>query len=89
MALALAYRTMMIEGLSLRLNQEIMKGGHSMPNKNAELVASEKKAPIKDEVREQLLLYTKECIWLVKKPLAHLAESFIDRVISFVIDALG
>ena len=60
-----------------------------MLNKNAEIVVSEKKVPMKDEVREQFKLYTKECIQSVKKPLEHLAESLIDRVICWVIDAVG
>lgn len=60
-----------------------------MLNKNAEIVVSEKKVPMKDEVREQFKLYTKECIKSAKKPLEHLAETLIDRVIYWVIAVLG
>jgi hypothetical protein len=60
-----------------------------MQNQNAEIVVSEKKAPMKDEVREQVKLYTKECIRSAKKPLEHLAESLIGRIIDWVIDAVG
>ena len=89
MAMASVYRIMMIEGLSFKLSQNIMKGGHSMLDKNTEIVVSEKKVTIKDEVRAQFKLYTKECIQSTKKPLEHLAESFIERIICWVIDAVG
>lgn len=60
-----------------------------MQNKNAEIVVSEKKVPMKDEVCEQCKLYRKECIRSAKKPLVRLTESLIERIIDWVVDAVG
>lgn len=60
-----------------------------MQKKDTEIIVSEKKVPMKDVAREQVDLYLKDCAQAAKKPLKRLVDILIDRMIDWVIDAVG
>ena len=60
-----------------------------MQNKETEIVVTEKKVPMNVKVREQVKLYMNECVRAAEKPLMHLAEDLIGRMIDWFIDAVS